>query len=193
MSAAERVLWRVFPWDPAAAEGERFSATFVPAGQGRGRFDLPGRPAGVVYLAETPEHAVGELIQRFRNQPAPLERADLVVAGRTLALVPVTLSPAASAGIADLCDPALLARHGIRPDDTAARARPPSQRAAAELHEAGHAGLRWWSAFFGEWHTTVLFRDRLGADALDYGTPAPLHLAHPALAEAALALDVPLR
>ncbi|HEU4453701.1 MAG TPA: hypothetical protein VFR81_11610, partial [Longimicrobium sp.] len=76
---------------------------------------------------------------------------------------------------------------------TAARARPPSQRAAAELHAAGHAGLRWWSAFFGEWHTVVLFRERLGAGALGYGAPDRLHLAHPALTEAALALDVPLR
>jgi hypothetical protein len=193
VSTGERVLWRVFPWNPAAAEGEPFSAGFVPAGQGRGRFDLPGRPSGVVYLAETPEHAVAELIQRFRSQPAPLEQADLVVAGQTLALVAVTLSPAASAGVADLCDPELLARHGIRPDDTAARARPPSQRAAADLHAAGHAGLRWWSAFFGEWHSVVLFRDRLEPGALDYGAPAPLHLAHPALTEAALALDVPLR
>lgn len=193
MSTGERVLWRVFPWDPAAAEGERFSAAFVPAGQGRGRFDLPGRPAGVLYLAETPEHAVAELIQRFRSQPRPLDAADLMVAGHTLALVSITVSPAASAGIADLCDPAFLARLGIRPDETAARARPPSQRAAAEVHAAGHAGLRWWSAFMGEWHTVVLFRERLEARALVYGAPVPLGLRHPSLTAAALALDVPLR
>ncbi|HEX8694664.1 MAG TPA: RES family NAD+ phosphorylase [Longimicrobium sp.] len=192
MSTGERVLWRVFPWDPLAAEGERFSAAFVPAGQGSGRFDLPGRSSGVLYLAETPEHAVGELIQRFRNQPAPLDAADLVVAGHTLALVRVSVAPAVAGRVADLCDPGLLARHGIRPDDTAARRRATSQEVAAGLHAEGYVGLRWWSAFFGEWHTVVLFRERAGAGALAYAAPTALGLAHPAVVEAARSLDVPL-
>lgn len=88
-------LWRVFPWDPNAAEGERFSASFVPGGQGRNRFDL-----------------------------------------------------------------------------------------------RGHAGLRWWSAFWGEWHTTVLFRDRIPADAITYGVPLPLGIAMPPVVEAARLLDI---
>lgn len=192
MSAPERVLWRVFPWDPAAAEGEPFSATFVPGGQGRGRFDLPDRSAGVMYLAEAPEHAAAELLQRFRNQPSPLDAADLLVAGRRLALVRVTVAPDTAGRIADLCDPRLLARHDVRPDDTAARTRATSQRIAALMHGNDHAGLRWWSAFFGEWHSVVLFRDRLGADALAYGAPDPLHLGHPAVTEAARTLDIPL-
>ena len=192
MSGEGRTLWRVFPWDPAAAEGERFSAAFVAGGQGRGRFDLPDRPSGVLYLAETPEHAVAESIQRFRNQPVPLDADDLTVMGRPLALVPVTLDAQIDGGIADLCDPATLVRHAVPPDRTAARTRATSQRVSAEIYEAGYAGLRWWSAFWGEWHTVVVFRDRLAA-RLAYGAPAALDLSHHAVAEAARSLDVPLR
>lgn len=191
MNGGERTLWRVFPWDPTAAEGERFSAAFVAGGQGRGRFDLAGNAAGVLYLAETPEHAVAELIQRFRNQPVPLDMADLIVAGRRLALVDVTIP--GTLRVADLCDPGVLARHGIAPDATAARTRATSQRIAADLHGQGYAGLRWWSAFFGEWHTVVVFRDRLAEIPFRYGSPSPLDLAHPALVEAARSLDVALR
>ncbi len=188
-----RRLWRVFPWDPRAREGEPFSATFVPGGQGRGRFDLPGRASGVLYAAESPEHAVAEMIQRFRNQPVPLEMDDLLVAGHPLALVEVGVAEGLSARIADLCDPALLARHAIAPDTTAARARPASQRVAEAVLAGGYAGLRWWSAFFGEWHTTVLFRESAAAADLAYGPPEPLDLGHAALREAARWLDVTLR
>lgn len=192
MNGGKRV-WRVFPWDPAARPGEPFSATFVPAGQGRGRFDLPGHGQGVLYAAESPEHAVAEMIQRFRNQPVPLDVDDLMVSGRVLSLVEMELADALGGRIADLCDPGLLARHGIAPDHTAARARAPSQRAAEAVRAAGYAGLRWWSAFCGEWHTLVLFRERAGAAEVAYGEPEPLDLGHPALREAARWLDVPLR
>ncbi|HEX8241997.1 MAG TPA: RES family NAD+ phosphorylase [Longimicrobium sp.] len=186
-------LWRVFPWDPGAAEGERFSAAFVPGGQGRGRFDLPGEAAGVLYLAESPEHAVAELIQRYRNQPAPLEPADLTAYGHALALVEVTVRARVAERIADLCDPEVLARHAIAPDRTAARDRAASQSIAAGLHAGGYAGLRWWSAFFGEWHTVVLFRGRLAAGDLRYAGPARLSVDDSAVREAARSLDVPLR
>ncbi len=66
MADATPVLWRVFPWEPRAAEGEPFSAAFVPGTQGSGRFDLRG--GRVLYLAESAEHAVAEKIQRFRAQ-----------------------------------------------------------------------------------------------------------------------------
>jgi hypothetical protein len=191
----DRTLWRVFPWSPLAAEGERFSASFVPGGQGRGRFDLSGQPAGVLYLAETPEHAVAESLQRFRNQPVALDPDDLLFAGETLALVGVTLAGDVTGRIADLCDPAVLERHDIRPDDTAARNRTTTQRIAAELHAAsdGYAGLRWWSSFFGEWHMLVLFRDRVAPTRVRYAEPTPFSLDHPAVIESCTSLDIPLR
>lgn len=70
-------LWRVFPWDQGAAEGERFSASFVPGGQGRYRFDLRGNPLGIIYFAEIEAHAVAEMIQAYRHSPQPLTNDDL--------------------------------------------------------------------------------------------------------------------
>lgn len=179
--------WRVFPWDPDAAAGERFSPGYVPPGQGKGRFDLPGVPGGVLYLAETPEHAAAELVQQYRGQS--LDDADLVVAGRRLALVAVALPDPLREDVLDLCDPAALLRLGVRPDETASRDRGATQRISAAVHAAGHAGLRWWSAFSGDWHTLLLFRDRIRTP-LGFDTPEPLALDHPALREAARALGI---
>jgi hypothetical protein len=89
----------------------------------------------------------------------------------------------------DLCNAAELIRHGARPDELAAQSRSTTQRIGRSIHDAGHAGFRWWSAFFGEWHTVVLFRDRLGG-APEYGPPEPVRLDTPALIEAARWLDI---
>jgi hypothetical protein len=70
-------------------------------------------PGGVLYLAESPEHAVAERIQPFRGQP--LDAADLRAAGHALALVRVELPQGLATGLADLCDPDVLSRLGIRP------------------------------------------------------------------------------
>jgi hypothetical protein len=183
-------LWRVFPWDPAAEEGERFSATFVPGGQGRSRFDLPGNPLGVIYLAESEEHAVAEMIQGFRNSPHPLTDDDLTAWGHRLALARATLAHEVWAGIADLCDPAVLGALHITADRPPLRDRGQTQAIAAALHRDGSTGLRWWSAFWGEWHTTVLFRDRPPGGALVYGPPVPLDTSNPHVVEAARLLDV---
>ena len=187
MSAAPARAWRVFPWDPEAAAGERFSPSYVPPAQGKGRVDLPGVPGGVLYLAETPEHAAAELVQQYRGQP--LDDADLVAAGRRLALVAVALPGPLRESVLDLCDPAELVRLDLRPDETASRDRAATQRIGASVHAAGHAGLRWWSAFSGDWHTLLLFRDRIPRP-LAFDAPEPLALDHPALREAARELGI---
>ena len=183
-------LWRVFPWDPDAAEGERFSAAFVPGGQGRYRFDLPGNARGVLYLAETEEHAVAETIQAYRNSPQPLTDDDLSAWGHRYALVSVSLARDLWPRIEDLCEPEALTGLGITADRPAYRDRRVTQQIAATLHERQRAGLRWWSAFRGEWHTLVLFRDRIPEDAVTYGTPRRLDVASPAVVEAARMLDI---
>lgn len=187
MTAPPERIWRAFPWNPGARAGEPFSPSCVPPLQGKGRFDLPGVPGGVLYLAETPEHAVAERIQHYRGQS--LGKAELRVAGHELALVAVELPPQIRDSLADLCDPNTLIRHGIRPDETASRERRITQRIAAELHSAGHPGLRWWSALSGDWHTVVLFRDRIDP-ALKFGTPEPLTIEHSAVREAARVLGL---
>lgn len=187
MSSPSALLWRVFPWDRNASEGERFSAGWIPRTQGKGRFDLPGVPAGVICLAESAEHAVAEMIQHYRGQL--LDESDLLIAGRPLSLVAVTLPPDIAGRLADLCDPAELGRLGIRPDQTASGDRVRTQRIAAAIHAAGHSGLRWWSAFLGDWHTATLFRDRLDRP-LEFGTPEPLTLGSAAALEAMRTLGI---
>ncbi|MGH7447712.1 MAG: RES family NAD+ phosphorylase [Longimicrobiales bacterium] len=179
--------WRVFPWDSEAAPDDPFSPAWVPPSQGQGRFDLPGTPGGVIYMAESPEHAVAEMIQHYRGQT--LDSADLRVAGRPLAIARITIGDRVMAEVADLCDPAVLSRLGIRPDETASSNRLTTQRIAAQLHAGGHTGLRWWSALTGDWHTLVLFRDRM-QNQLRFGQSEALSLSHAAVIEAARALGI---
>jgi RES domain-containing protein len=175
--------WRVFPWDPAAKSGEPFSPAYVYPNQGSGRFDL--RDVPVLYLAETAVHAVAEKLQRFRGQR--IDRHDLEESGWPLALVECRLP---LQKIADLCDPDVLAKHHIAPDVLASRDLGKTQGVARKLHTEGHGGLRWWSALSGDWHTIVLFVDRVSAGDLDYGKPELLTLSHPAVTEAATALGL---
>lgn len=177
----------MFPRDSQAAAGDRFSLDWVPDIQGNGRFDLPGLPGGVLYLAETPEHAVAENIQHFRGQR--MNPADLTVAGHPLALVPVDLSVRAADHIVDLCDAAELVAHGLRPDQTASGQRHITQGIAARLYGGGYPGLRWWSALSGDWHTVVLFRNRIRGQ-LTFGNPAPLSLTDEAVKEAVRVLGM---
>ena len=183
-------LWRVFPWDPEGVEGKRFSASFVPGGQGGNRFDLVGDPRGVIYLAESEDHAVAEMIQGLRNGSDPLTDDDLTVWGHRYAMASVTLASAVWEEIADLCEPATLSDIAITAERPAMRDRATTQRIAAALHERGHSGLRWWSAFWGEWHTVVLFRDRILSGDLIYGYPAPLDVTTPSVQSAARLLDI---
>ena len=83
-------LWRVFPWDTSAKSGARFSPSHVPPPTGRGRFDLPREISRVLYLAESPEHAVAEMIQPWRGQR--IGAAHLARAMLPLALVRVSVA-----------------------------------------------------------------------------------------------------
>jgi hypothetical protein len=170
--------WRVFPWDPAAKPGEPFSPSYVYPNQGSGRFDLSGKL--VVYLAESAVHAVAEKLQRFRGQK--IDRKDLIESGKPLALVECRLG---KLKLADLCDPAVLVKHDIKPDVLASRDFTKTQALAAGLYKEGFSGLRWWSALSGDWHTIVVFQGEI-----DYGTPEPLTIGHKIIQEASVALGI---
>lgn len=170
--------WRVFPWDPAAQPGEPFSPSYINPNQGAGRFDVADKL--VVYLAESAAHAVAEKLQRFRGQK--IDRKDLIESGKTLALVECELG---RLKLADLCDPAVLVKQEIRPDTLASRDVRKTQAIAMQLHKAGYAGLRWWSALSGDWHTIVVFEG-----TIDYKEPEPLTLLHQAVRDASAALGI---
>lgn len=183
------LFWRVFPWNPGVVDDSPFSPSCIPPTTGRGRFDLPVACSPVLYLAESPEHAIAEALQPWRNRP--LREAHLRRAGHPLALVSVQLDADAASEILDLCDPATLDRRGIAPDQVASRNRRATQAIAASAWDGGKTGLRWWSAFGGEWHGIVLFTDRT-RDGLRYGGPRVLSARTPALYAAAAALGMPM-
>jgi hypothetical protein len=186
---ATRPLWRAFPWDSDAVEGDPFSALHRPRATGSGRFDLPGlSTASSWYFAESAEHAIGERLQDLRNQR--LESSDLWEAGHPLALVSYRLDRAIAERVVDLCDPSVLVHESIAPDVLASSDRRVTQAVAGQLHAAGHPGFRWWSALIGEWHTTVLFTDRLPLDALRTTPPERVTPGHPAVLRACEVLGI---
>jgi hypothetical protein len=170
--------FRVFPWDPAAKPGEPFSPSYINPHQGAGRFDVPGKL--VVYLAESAVHAVAEKLQRFRGQT--IDKKDLIESGKPLALVECELR---NNQLADMCDPAVLVKHGIRPDVLASRDITRTQAVAVALTKAGFAGLRWWSALSGDWHTLVVFEGEIR-----YRAPEVLSFAHQAVRDVSVALGI---
>lgn len=181
--AATPTLWRCFPWDPEAPAGAPFSPLYVPPGQTAGRFDLDGAPL-VLYVSESPVHAVAESLQSFRNRafrPGMLRRH-----GHPLALLGFRLPAAVTPGI-DLCDPNTLHALRIAPDQTAHHDRRVTQRIARDLHTQapGYPGLRWWSVFTGAWHTYVCFIDRTPTERLEVtDPPRPLTATDPIVLEA---------
>lgn len=188
MAKEQLLLWRVFPWNIDAAKGDPFSPQFIPPGQGSGRFDLGG-DLSVLYLAESPVHAIAEKIQRYRGQE--LTRSELREFGFPLSLVEVVVSIEEPAVIMDLGDPDELVRYGFRPDLLMSRDRTKTQAVAREIHRQSFLGMQCWSALSGDWHSTVLFIDRLGTlGTIEYRTPVPLTISSPTLAEAAAALSI---
>jgi len=190
VSISPRPGWRCFPWDPSASEDEPFSPSFLNPYQGHGRFDLPGERRGVLYVAEDPVHAIAERIQDLRNQN--LEPEDLSEGGHRYALAEVTVGEAAFGKVADLCEPAEIRALEAPPDRVVAHARRTTQGIARRLHDDGFTGLRWWSVFWGEWHSLVWFRDRLPREP-EFGRPAVVDFDHVALREAARRLGIRLK
>ena len=182
-------FWRVIPWDPDVDEGRLFSPSHIPPTTGRGRFDLPAACSPVLYVAESPEHAIAEAIQPWRNRP--VRKAHLVRAGRPLALAGVDMAPEKAADLADLCDPGVLGRMGVSADRVASHDRGRTRRIAALVWDRGHVGLRWWSGFRGDWHGVVLFTGRVER-SLRFGRPEVLSAGTPALREAAAAMGMTL-
>lgn len=150
-----------------------FSPSFVPRTTGRGRFDLPVDHSAVLYAAESADHAIAEALQPWRNRT--LRGAHLVRSGHPLAVVEVQVDEDRAAALMDLCDPRVLVEHGFAPDRVASRERRHTQPIAASSWEVGRPGLRWWSAFWGDWHGVVLFTARLET-GLRYGPSKVLSL-----------------
>jgi hypothetical protein len=200
-SIAHGVLWRVFPWDPTAPDGAPFSPRSVPPArtQHYGRFDLHGTPP-VLYLAETPAHAVAEVLRGLKRHPADpfdpgrhrITPADLDGPPHPRALVSVRLPDDVAGAVPDCARGDVLARYGVRADELCSRDRAATQAAARRIHDHPDRvpGFCWWSALHGDWHVAVLFLDRVGLDEMEVGEPEVLTVGHPAVVEAAEALGL---
>lgn len=143
----------------------------------------------MLYLAEAPDHAVGEALQPWRGRQ--LTSGLLRRTGLPLALVRVTVNLDVPGELADLCDPDLLARLALPPDRLASRHRRITQPLSSALWEQGYSGLRWWSSFRGDWHVVALFMAR-ASGRVEFGGPEPLTLDSPAVAQAASLLGMEL-
>lgn len=174
-------LWRCFPWDPVASEGEPFSPSHLSRGQTAGRFDLNDDPP-VRYLAESPIHAVGEALAEFRG--SSFRASYLIKLHQTLALVEVIVGSKLLERVADCTNPEVLHILHLRPDELAHHDRRITQAIARRLHDEQYAGLRWWSSITGAWHSTVLFTDREERGTVRFGTPEPLTADHPSVVAA---------
>ena len=181
-------LYRVFPWDRRAPGGAPFSPSFVPAQQGSGRFDLADSP--VLYLGESPDHPVGEVLQGFRGRP--FRDGALRRFGHPLALVRIDVPTDVAAGIIDLDDPARLVALSLRPSDVASDDRLRTRETAARIHDAGATGLRWWSRLSGDWHGVVLFLARAPFARLTVGRPEVLTRDHASVVAACRLLAITL-
>lgn len=175
-----------------ARDGAPFSAAYLVPGQRVGRFDLHDAPA-VRYLAETPEHALGEALSAFRG--TDFHESYLRRAGWPLALAEVTLAASLVSRIPDCTDPRALTTLGLRPDRLAHHDRMVTQAVSRDLHgrgrrRSGPAGLRWWSGLTGAWHTTVVFTDRERQGEVTFGPPRVLQPSDPALVKALSILGI---
>ncbi len=145
------------------------------------------------YLAETPDHAIAETLSGFRG--TEFHESYLRKTGHPLALVDVTLAASLVARIPDCTDPKVLSSLGLRPDQLAHHDRVLTQSVARALHagataSAGPAGLRWWSALTGAWHTTVVFTDHERSKEVVFGSPQLLHASDPVLGKALTVLGI---
>ena len=183
------MLYRLFPWDPAADASSVGGALFSPrAQQGRGRHDNPDL-YGALYVARVEASAVAEWLAGFRGQtlgPDDLARTD----GRRWALV--GLDDAALRGMVDLDDPMELASRRVRPSRVATRTRSTTQQVAETLFAEGIPGFGWWSTLEASWPNVTLFAER-ALDALDVSDgPREIGIDDPVVRAAAAAIGVTL-
>jgi hypothetical protein len=183
------VLYRLFPWDPAADASSPGGALFNPrAQQGRGRHDNPDL-YGALYVARIEVSALAEWLAGFRGQtlgPDDFARTD----GRRWALV--GLADAALRGIVDLDDPLELASRRMRPSRVATRTRSSTQAVASSLFAEGVPGFGWWSTLEASWPNVTLFAERALATLTVADGPREMTIDDPVVRAAAAAIGVTL-
>jgi hypothetical protein len=183
------VLYRLFPWDPAADAAASGGALFNPrAQQGSGRHDNP-HLYGALYVARVEVSAVAEWLVAFRGQS--LAADDFVrTDGRRWGLV--GLDDSGLPDIVDLDDPSELAARGLRPSRVATRVRSTTQEVAGTLFAEGIPGFGWWSTLEASWPNVTLFAERALPALRVADGPREIAIDHPIVRAAAAAIGVTL-
>jgi RES domain-containing protein len=149
------ILFRCFAWDESVSARARGGPLWFPRMlQGEGRHDNPTL-YGCLYASVEPVSAVVEQLAGLTG--TFLDTADLFRHGRPLALGALELPDEVE--LADLDDPRVLQREGLRPSRVATNNRSITQTQAAQLFvdEEARAGMRWWSTFESLWLNVTLF------------------------------------
>jgi hypothetical protein len=148
------LLYRVFPYLPAARRGEPGHPLYVHPAQGKGRWDNPGSYLAW-YMAQEPASAVGEA---FADVPAWRDEmfAFPQIPGAERALGIYRLAD--DLPYVDLDDARTLVERAMRPTQVIERNRPYTQAKALEIFEERRwNGIRWWSFHRPQWRVWCLW------------------------------------
>ncbi|MEO6990334.1 MAG: RES family NAD+ phosphorylase [Candidatus Baltobacteraceae bacterium] len=172
-------LYRVFPWNRAAAEDRPGGALYAPASTS-GRIDNPTLYQ-VLYLSSHPEGAVAESLGRLRIW----RDESFLRTGVRLALAVVEVEE--STQIVDLTRVEVLVALGVvLATEVISRDRASTQSLARRVFERGRSeGMSWWSYYNPDWLNVGLWS--LSSVHL-IGTPELLATEHPAVVAAAESL-----
>ena len=183
------MLYRLFPWDPAAHASASGGALFNPrAQQGSGRHDNP-HLYGALYVARVEVSAVAEWLAGFRGQalgPDDFARTD----GRRWAVV--GLDDTALPGVVDLDDPLEMASRRLRPSRVATRTQSTTQQVAEILFAEGIPGFGWWSTLEASWLNVTLFAESALDSLSVVDEPREIAVGDPVVRVAAAAIGVTL-
>jgi hypothetical protein len=170
-------VFRVFPYDPSAADQNKGGALFVPSPSPLGRIaNLEFYRE--LYFADRAEAAVAEKFGFLQAWHAN----DFIDGGSNP--FAVTSYEIDASGILNLNDTAALVRLGIdQPSQVVTRNRELTQNWAKQIFMTGrYSGLSWWSYYYPDWTAFGVWNVRL---VRHVGPPEILTPSHPAVLLAA--------
>lgn len=180
------LVHRVFPYLASAADGEKYSPTFVPP-QGVGRLDNADLYT-CWYFASSPSGAVGEMFGEQREWSDGLLTVPYTGARRVLGLfaLPDNLN------LLDLDDAQVLVDYKLRPTQVVEPNRSMTQRWARRIateYRPGTSvpawdGVSWWSLQRPHWKLVAVFVRNGNANPASFVSHEPLGKNHPAVQDA---------
>ena len=175
-------LYRVFPWLRDARRGQPGHPALVPGG-GAGRIDNPEHYRAL-YLSDGPGGACAESFFFKTMWDQKMLRGSPSLVGSVQAIATFDLDQ--TMPICDLDDAARLVDLSLRPSQVVTRERRVIQSWALQIYwQQRFGGIRWWSYHDPRWGSHGVW----AIEGLQLTAVEPLHLDHPAVAEAAAVLN----